>query len=166
MAKTLNVNYSDSSGGTAHSITIPSVNFGVDFRNIQIGKNNEGVISNITSPVGLPERFRFAANNIKDIYAGTSVDKAMYALSRQGTSFLVQLTDTYTLTDESDPSYTVALPMEAHLVVKVPQNEAITDEVVMTFVGRMLAGLFETSDGSAKRRINALLHHSILPKDL
>lgn len=165
MAKTVSVNYTDTAGGAAHGITIPSVNFGADFR-IQKQTPSEVVISNMTSPMGYPEKVRFAASEVTDVYSGTTVDSALYAPSRKGVSFLCQLTDTYTVSDGTDPTYEVALPMEAHLVCKVPSNSNVTAAMVATFLSRLVATLFETDDTTMTNRVDALLHMSPGPTDL
>lgn len=165
MAKTVNVNYTDTAGGATHGITIPSVNFGADFR-IQKSTTSDLMLSNMTSPLGYPEKVRFAASEVADIYSGTTVDRALYAPSRKGVSFLCQLTDTYSVTDDTDAAYEVALPMEAHLVCKVPANANITAAMVKTFISRLLATLFETDDTSMESRVDALLHMSLEPTDL
>lgn len=166
MAKSVITNYTDTTivGGSTPTITIAAVNFGADFR-VEKESTKEATITNITSPIGLPEKFRYAVSTVPDIYAGTSVDRARYAPSKQGVSVLVQLTDTLSVVDSEDPTYSVALPMSAHLVLKVPSNENISSEMIKSFIGRMLSGFFDT--GSATNdRIQALLRMSMLPKDV
>lgn len=165
MAKTVSVNYTDTAGGATHGITIPSVNFGADFR-IQKQSTNDIILANMTSPLGCPEKIRFAASEVADVYSGTSVDRALYAPSRKGISFLCQLTDTFTVSDSTDPTYEVALPMEAHLVCKVPSNSNITAQMVVTTLSRLVATLFETADSTMLDRVDALLHMSLEPTDL
>lgn len=165
MAKSVNVNYTDTTGGATHGITIPSVNFGADFRakKEQVG---EIVLTNMTSPLGLPEQIEFYSSEVPDVYAGTSVDRALMAPSRKGIKFIAKLRDTYTVTDDTDTSYEIALPMEAHLVCKVAANANLTTEMVVAFISRFLAGLFETDDTTMNNRIDALLHMSVKPEDL
>lgn len=166
MAKSITYNHTDTTGGATHGITIPSVNFGADFREVSSQKNQEAVISNTTAPLNFPETYRFAANTVNDVYSGTSVDKALYNLSRKGTSFLVQHTEIVTVSDDTDSTYQVALPLEAHIVVKVPQHELVTEEVVTKTICRLFAGLFETDGTTMSSRLKALLRQSLLPKDL
>lgn len=155
-------NYTDTSTGVKPAIEIAPLNFATDFR-VERNTPSEAILTNLTSPIGLPERFRFAASDVKDIYAGTSVDRAYQALSKRGSSVLIQLNDTWTLTDTEKPDFIQALPLSCHLVVKVPQNGYLTTNDVMSFIGRMLGGLFETGS-ITNERLTALLRGSLIPK--
>lgn len=166
MAKQISLNRADSPVTGVTSLTLPLavLNFGADFR-IKSDEPNEAIITNLKSPIDRPERFRFGMSEVKDIYKNAGIDASLYAPSRRGASVLCQLTDVWTVTDSVDPSYEVALPIEGHIVLKVPANENVTTEMIKAFIGRLCAGLFETGD-SGTTRLNSLLRGSLLPKDL
>jgi len=166
MAKSVVYNRTDTpiSGVTELSIPIGLVNFGADFR-IRTNEPGEAVITNITSPIDRPEKYRFAMNEIRDVYRNTGIDTTLYSPSKRGASVLCQLTDVWTVVDSADPSYEVALPLEGHIVLKLPANENITADMVKAFVGRLVSGLFETGVTSSGR-IRTLLRGSLLPQDL
>lgn len=166
MAKTLNMNFNDTTvtGGTAVELTLPQLNYAADFR-VTKDDASEAIITNITSPIDMPERFRFAHNQVADVYKNTGIDPTMYYASRRGTQVLCQLTDTYSVTDASAPDYLALLPVEAHIVVKVPNNDLVSVAQVESLVTRMLAGLYETTAGR-ETRLRSLLRGALLPSSL
>lgn len=166
MAKVLSVNYADTpiSGGVAPSITVPQLNYKADFR-VLVDDPDEAKVTNITSPLDAPEKFRFAHNDVVDVYKNTGIDPTMYYQSRRGTQILCQLTDVYKVTDDADAAYLAMLPVEAHLVLRLPNNELITAAVANQVIGRMLAGLFDPSQ-PANSRMQALLRGALLPPAL
>lgn len=166
MAKSVNKNYTDTpvSGVTSLSLPISVVNFGKDFR-VKVNEPQEVIITNLTSPIDRPEKFRFAMSDIKDIYKNSGIDPNLFSPSKRGVSVLVQLTDTYTVTDSADPTHEVALPLEAHLVLKVPANEAVTTQMIVDFIGRLASGFFETGAVNPNR-VKSLCRGSLLPADM
>lgn len=166
MSKQVNVGYTDSpiSGVTSLELARGLVNFGADFRTVSEAPG-ELVITNITSPTDRPESFRIGYSTVQDVYKGTTIDPSVYAPSRKGISVLVQLTDTYSVTDTTDAEFRVDLPISTHMVIKVPSSEYLTSEHVMAQVGRCVSGLFETGS-EANDRLKALLRGSLKPSDL
>lgn len=167
MAKKISVNYTDTaiSGATPMTLSLPTLNYAVDYR-VRGDEPNEAIITNLTSPIDAPERIRWAHNDIKDVYKNTGIDPTLYYASRRGTQILCQLTDVLTVTDDSSPDYLAELPVSAHLVIKVPNNDLITEDVVMTLIKRMLAGLYETTGTTTTSRLRSLLRGSLLPPAL
>lgn len=165
MAYTINRNYSDTpTGKAAPTITVVGLNFGADFR-IDSDKKGQTDIVNITSPLGCEETWRFASTSVKDIYAGTKAARDMRYPSSRGVALLCQVNDIWTAVNGDDPKDIVALPVSAHLVVKVPANPLVSASDVKDLIGRMLGGLFETGS-SGTDRIEALLRQSTKPKEL
>lgn len=166
MAKKLSVNYTDTAvtGGTAVTLQLPQLNYSSDFR-VTKDEPDEAIVTNLTSPIDQPERIRWAHNSVKDVYRNSGIDPTLYYASRRGTQVLCQLTDVYSVTDTEDASYLALLPVEAHLVVKVPNNDLLTPEQVEVLVSRMLAGLYETT-ASKETRLLSLLRGALLPAAL
>lgn len=166
MAKTLSVNYTDTplATGTAVQYELPQLNYKADFR-VTKDEPSEAIITNLTSPIDQPERFRWAHNNVVDVYKNSGIDPTLYYQSRRGTQVLCQLTDVYKVTDEADTSYLALLPVTCHLVVKVPNNDLISPAVVEALIQRMLSGLYETDNGQYTR-LRSLLRGALLPASL
>lgn len=166
MAKELSVNYTDTAvtGGTAVELLLPQLNYAKDFR-VTKDEPSEAIITNLTSPLDQPERFRFAHNLVQDVYRQSGIDPTLYYATRKGTQILCQLTDIYKVTDSADASYLALLPVEAHVVIKVPNNDLLTPQAVEALVSRMLAGLYETTAGQYTR-LQSMLRGALLPADL
>lgn len=167
MARAIAFNFTDSgvSGVTTLKKDIAILNFGSDYR-VKSDTAEEAVIANITSPIDRPESFRFAASPVADIYKGTGIDSGYYSPSRKGISLLCQLTDVYKYADAADSTFKDQyLPISGHVVLKVPCNEALTADMVSTFVGRLIAGLY-SSGMLDSNRLKSMLRGALLPLDM
>lgn len=167
MARAIALNYTDSgvSGVTTLKKDIAILNFGSDYR-VRQDDASEAVIANITSPIDRPESFRFSCSPVADIYKGTGIDSGFYSPSRKGISLLCQLTDVYKYADAADSTFhDQYLPMSGHIVLKVPCNEALTADMISTFVGRLIAGLYASGNLDASR-LKAMLRGALLPTDM
>lgn len=166
MAKVINVGYTDTpiAGSPVLNLLRGSVNFKADFR-VKQETPNEVVVTNLTSPVDRPERFRFAYSDVSDIYKGTDINPAVYAPSRRGVSVLCQLTEVISVTDTTDPSYRKDVPISVHTVLKVPADEDITSAMIQTALARALSGFYDTGLVTTDR-IKAMVRGSLTPSDL
>lgn len=166
MSKSIVKNYTDTpiSGVTELNLARGLVNYAADFR-VKSETAEEAVITNMTSPISFPEKFRTKVNDLVNIYKGSGVDPALYPPSKKGVSILSQISEVWTVVDSTDTTFQVALPVSAHIIVKVPNSEYITAADVQTLVGRLISGLYETGSESTER-LSALLRGSMLPKDL
>lgn len=166
MAISVQLNHTDTAIPGVTSLALPRglVNFGSDFCVKQNGPG-ESIITNRTSPIDAPERFRFAVSPVKDVYQNTDIDSTVKAPSKRGTRILCQLTDIYTLTDSVDATYRVDLPLEGHIVLTLPNDGNITSAMLLSFIGRLVSGLFETGSTTADRLISEL-RGSMLPTGL
>lgn len=166
MALRLNVPYTDTpvSGSPTLNLGLMPVNFPVDF-SVMEDVAGEVIVTNSTCAVDRPERFRFAASDVKDVYKGTDIDPNLYTPSRRGVSVVIQLTDVYSLTDDTNTSYQAALPVSGHLVLKMPNNALLTGDMVKTFLSRLVDGAFTTGLVDTAR-LQSLLRGSLRPKGL
>lgn len=166
MAKVLSVNYTDTpiSGVSSLDFKRGLVNYGADFK-IKSDEPGEVILTNLTSPVVYPERIRFSVSDVNNVYTGSSIEPSLHAPTKRGTSLLVQITENWKVTDTADASFEAALPVSAHIVIKVPNHELVTPDAVETLVGRLISGLYETGVTTDKR-LTALLRGSLKPSDL
>ena len=166
MAKVVNVGYTDTpiDGVTSLELDRGLLNFGADWR-VKTDSPGEVIISNLTSPVDRPERIRVSQSDVSNIYTGTDIDPSVYAPSRRGTSVLCQITETFSVTDTVYADYRIDLPVSAHLVIKVPNNENLTAAMVQTTIGRLISGIYDTGSETTVR-LAAILRGSLKPSDL
>lgn len=166
MAKIINVGYTDTpiSGVTSLAFARGLVNYGANFRK-KSDTPNEVVLTNLTSPVDRPERFRLSSSDVANVYTGTDIDVSVYAPSKKGVSVLCQLSEVISVTDDTDASYRVDLPISAHIVLKVPASEFLTSAMIQTFLGRLVSGVYDTGSLTTSR-LDAILRGSLSPGDL
>lgn len=166
MSKSVSFGYTDTAIPGVTTLDFPRglVNYGADFR-VKSNKADELILTNITSPMDRPEKFRFAWTIVDNIYNGSGISTAVQAASLRGVNLLVQLTEVGSISDSTDAAYRVDVPMSAHLVIRIPAIEEITEAHVTTLVGRMISGLFETGS-EANDRLKSLLRGSLEPTDL
>lgn len=166
MAKTVNVGYTDTPISGVTSLEFPRglVNFAADFRK-KSTTAQESILTNLTSPVDRPEKFRISYSDVANVYSGTDIDASVYAPSKKGVSVLIQLTEILSVTDSVDATFRVDLPISAHVVLKVPASEYLTSAMVQTFLGRLVSGLYDTGSLTTDR-INAILRGSLTPGDV
>lgn len=166
MTKALSVNYTDTaiSGVTSLNLKRGLVNFGADFK-VKSDEPGEVILTNLTSPVVYPEKMRISASDVANVYTGSSIEPSLYAPTKRGTSLLVQLTEIWKVTDTAVPEMEIALPVSAHIVIKVPNHELVTPAAVETLVGRLVSGLYETGSTDSTR-LTALLRGSLKPSDI
>lgn len=101
------------------------------------------VLTNLTSPLGLPETVEYQFQEIADVYANTGIDRALCTPSKHGVAFFVKVQETWTAKDSSDaaaPEY--ALPVTATLRIKMPQNGLIATADVQALLKRLITALY------------------------
>ena len=167
MAKVTSLGYTDTSieGVTAVDFARGLLNYEADFRVKQNQPGKEIVLTNITSPLDRPERLRIAYSEIPNIYNGSGIDPSISAPSKRGVSVLVQLTEVISISDSVDADYRIDLPVSYHLVIKVPNSEHITGDVIEAGLGRLLSGLYDTGDTTVAR-LGSILRGSLTPAGL
>lgn len=166
MTKQLVLNRADTaiSGVPSLSLPLAVLNLPVDFVT-KTRSNKEVVLANLTSPLGAVETIRFAVNDVANVYSGTQIQPTMWATSKHGVSILAQLNDIFSVTDTVDASFRQDLPVSAHIVLKVPDSELITGDVLKAIVGRLVDALFD-SGAVASSRLVALARGSLIPANV
>lgn len=160
MAKTLNKGFTDSVTSTKN-VAIPSLSWATDFKT-KTDDPNEVIITNVTCPLDRPETVRFGYTEINDVYKNTSIDSSVYAPTKRGIQLLAQINDVYSVTDTVDATYRVDLPVQAHIVIKVPANENITADVVNALIARSVSTFYATSTVTSEK-IAAMIRGSLRP---
>lgn len=163
MAKIINKGYVTSSE-TSLETAATGLDYPVNFA-VKSDVPGECKIVNNTTPLDRPEIIRFAYSEIEDVYKNTNIDPSVYGASRKGVQILVQLSEVWSLTDTVDASYRVDLPISAHIVLKVPACEYITNSDILGAVNRLMGGLYvdKTVDTN---RLQALLRGSLKPGNM
>lgn len=164
MSKTINTAVTDTaiSGVTAPSLTLPILNYDSDFRLKTSHNANEVIMVNTTTGLAEDEQIRVAFSEIADIYKNAGISCDNVGSSKTGYSLLVQLTKAVPVKDSTDATYSNTVPLSAHMVIKVPKSEAITNDTIKLMVTRLVAALYE---GGTLKALG-MLKGAISPKGL
>lgn len=163
MAKTISKGYTDTITATKN-VAIPDLDYDADFR-VKSQDPGSAILANITSPLDRTETLTFGYSEIKDVYKDQSIDSAVQPASHKGVQILAKVTDVFSLTDSSDASYRVDLPVSAHVVIRVPACEYISTGDIQGLAMRAVAGLFDTGKIDTTR-LASLLKGALVPKEL
>lgn len=162
MAKVVSFGYVDTPLENPESLSIKlGTNYGADFRT-RVDDPNEVVMTNLTAAQGRPEKFRWAFTEIPDVYKNTDIEPALRNQTKGGVQILCELTDVWTVTDSEDATYNVALPLKAHLVLRVPNTDFLSVDQIQYLVNRLVSGLYDQGSISTER-LSALLRGSLKP---
>lgn len=166
MSKVINNGYTDTAIAGVTSLNFPRglVNYKSDFR-VQKNGVTDVTLTNITSPVDRQEKFRFAISEIPNVYANTGIDNSVWSASTKGQSLLISVSEVISVTDSTDPSYRVDLPLTCNITLKLPNSDVLTSEYILAFLGRAVSGAFETGSLTTDG-IKRLIHGSLTPLDL
>lgn len=165
---TITINKGYEADGTPATLTTTVHHFPTTFAKREASAG-ESVLVNTGSPTDRLEVVRTAIKDIKNIYNGTGIIPGFQSPNQTGRQLLVQINETWAKVDSSDASYRQDLPVQAHLVIKLPNEALISENDVVELIGR-LVGLLSESDGSAvptiTSRLVALLRGALTPAGL
>lgn len=141
MAYSLNHNTSIDTGDPDVTITTHSVDTD-DFAVKSISPDTF-TMTNMVSPIAFPENVEINVAKINNVYANTGIDPTLYTPTKRGTSVRVQLRETWTYADSSDPSKPMyAMPVSASLHIRVPNNDIIALSDIRALFKRLLAAAY------------------------
>jgi hypothetical protein len=168
MAISINYPATDSSSLISPSITIPALTWGSDWAVAQ--QRNEGsnsvLLQNLSAGLLTPQSFMVSKRELQNVYANTTVDRALWAPTTKGQRLTIGFKDSPYLTDSADASWLQVLPVLAELRVSVPYSQYVTASVVEYVISRMIAGLHETGQTTMTTRLTRLLRGALTPSDL
>lgn len=167
MTKVIKPGFTDTPIEGVSTLNFPRglLNIKQDFRVKSNDNGKEIVLTNVTSPIDRPENIRIAYNQVSNIYNGTGIEPSVLAPTKRGVNVLTQLTDIYSVVDDTDADYRIDLPVSCHLVIKAPASEFIDAEIIQKSIGRLLSSLFDTGSVSDSR-LEAILRGSLVPSEL
>lgn len=149
------------------SVNIPDLDYNKDFA-VTKDESDTVVITNVTSPIDQPETIRWSYQNVNDVYRNTGIDPSMTATTKRGVSIVGQVNDVMRVTTDEESGccgVSYDLPLEAHVVIKVPLNQNVTSDVALALVKRAFATLFSTGSVTSQR-IGQLLRDALKPAEM
>lgn len=157
-------NFTDSSVTAPGNLTPAALNFTADFAKKEASTNSAALV-NTTSPLDRQETVKFSWSPVNNVYSGSGIDASAYSQNKTGVSVLAQVNTVLSVTD-SVTNKRVDLPLSAHVVMKVPNHEAITADILQVLANRVVGLLYEQSGSAAGPRLNNLVRGAVLPKAL
>lgn len=161
MSSTSSWNYTDTAATAVATLQPATLDYDVDFAKKDSKAENTLIITNTTSPLDRPENIRYAVSRVNNIYSGSGLEAGFQAPNRAGVSVLVQDTTVLTVVDDAGNRYDY--PFSAHLVLKVPFSEVVTDTVLNTVLNRLIGACYEKSGTSAGPRISKMIRGALTP---
>lgn len=165
MSKSLGFSFTDTAFGAPAVLNLvrANTNYGADWSPVK-QTPGETIITNITASTDRPEKIRIAYSEVKDVYAGSSIDPAYMAPSKKGFSLVAQITEIARVTETVDASF-YDLPITAHIVIKAPANELVTATVLETILKRLLSSLYN-DNLTTIARFNELVRGVVTPPEV
>lgn len=104
---------------------VPMTDYSVKDRSV-----GQIVLINKTSPLDRVQVLKYQSREIGDIYKGSDVNPAMYSPNRTGRNIATVFSFIARATDGTDDKLTRDLPVKATVSVTIPNDAAITVDVV------------------------------------
>jgi hypothetical protein len=150
-----------SNNGGLYSVSIT----GPDYADYAVVSDtgNECRITDVNANLQTPRTVRYASQDIANVYSGTDIDPSAYAPVRRGKSVVVQTSLNVQVTDTTDPSFLVLLPVQIHTVVKMPISDYLSSAAIDSLLKDHFGDLIidATTD-----RLPRLLRGALKPSEL
>lgn len=160
MSKSTSWGFTDTVVATKN-VAVPDLSYTADYA-VESYDAQKVSLVNKTSPLDQLEHLRYQCQEVPNIYKGTSIDPSAYSVSRKGISVAVVLNDTLRVTESTDASYQMDLPVKATLTVVVPQSAYLSADLIASLIKRNVAAWFGTGVVTSDR-IMALVRGSMKP---
>lgn len=166
MAFTSSFGYTDSNSAKTVNVARSNLNFNKDFAETTDG-DGLCILTNTTTPLDQKETIRFQTQKISNIYSGAGIDPAYSSQNKKGLSLLLQVNDVLRVTSDTDLSYQLDLPLSAHMVIRVPENQHVTAQKVQELALRVVGLLYASDDSTnSVSRLEQMLRGAMTPSDM
>lgn len=146
------------------SISIADLSYASDYTKVS-DEPEEAVIRNITGlELTSPESLRFGVSAVTNVYNGTNTDAASQFPSKKGTQVLVEISENYRAVNKVTGDE-IDLPCKGRIVLRVPNNSAVTADLIRDLLTRTIAAAFATGKSNPSRIVE-LIRGSLLPDGL
>lgn len=165
MSKTISNNQPTSTVTVSRTVPVPAWNS--DFRPSS-DKPGDINLTCIAAPLDAPTSVILKSNTVPNVYKNSvgSIPAEMQSPIKTGVKVLCQRNEVWSKKDSSDTTYKVNLPVSAHLVLQIPNDDTITVDDVDGIIDRMIGGLYEIVDSKGSTRLSAILRQALMPAGL
>lgn len=112
---------------TTTSVELTDIDFSGSFAELETGKANEKIYQKITGNVDQPTSFRIAIDDVKNVYANTDIQPALYSVQKKGKRLLVSLRATLRKEDATTGTK-VDYPIQTNCVMQYPISADVNAE--------------------------------------
>lgn len=141
---------------TAVTFPVAPLNYDADFQLIEDSARRV-VYTDVTSPRTQPSTLRIAQQSRPNVYAGTTIDPAVFLPIKKGTDTIIELREVWSEVDSTDTSYLKLFPVRAAITLTLPDADQVTADAVLRLVARAVAALYVQGDDDHEAGIEALL---------
>lgn len=149
-------------GVSAVAVTVPPINFEADMLPL-VDDPGVNIYVDSTSPVDQPSTIRLATRDVANVYAGTSIDPAVFLPSRKGRDIVAQAQEVHVINDSEDPSNIRMYPIKCTITVNAPIDPSVTPAVLEHIVARALASIARQGEDDLAAGL-AALHRGVTTK--
>jgi len=166
LSKTLAFGFTDTAftGGDAEVDMAFQQNFGEDFR-VLSDVPGELILTNITTPVDMPETIRIAQKRLANVYSASDIDASNYPSDKSGTTTLVESRFVVAIEDSTEPLLRKFIPVKVGFTLITPNDGDVPNSAIRTLIERSIGNLFETHDAS-DGYLNSIRHGVLSKKDM
>lgn len=144
-------------GITPLTFVMSPLNFPVDFRVIEEGPGKV-VYTDITAPLDQPSTIRIAQTSKANVYAGTSIDPAVFLASKSGIDTIAECREIWREIDSVDLKFQHDWPVRCALTLSLPNTSQVTPALVEALVKRTVAAaLYAQGVQTATTGLSSLL---------
>lgn len=149
-------------GVSAITFAVAPLNYVADFLPL-VDDPGVNIFVDNTAPVNRPSTLRLAVRDVSNIYAGTSIDPAVFLPSRKGRDIVVQVQEVHEVTDSANAALLQQYPIKGTLTINAPLDEAVTPAVLEHVVARLVAAIARQGDDDLAAGLSAL-HRGVTTK--
>lgn len=148
---------------TKKNIAVPDLSWSTDYA-ISVEEPEEGQLVNTTgAAISSPEKVRFAAQDIANIYKNTGIDITQQATLKNGRRCMSEISINYQAVN-SVSGTEVIIPVKGRIVLELPSAPFVTQTLVNDGLYRTIAAGFDGAGSVDSDRFVELARGSILPE--
>lgn len=148
MATSTNLHLTGISSQSPQGYQLPNLDWSDKWSRVG-GSANNTILADTTSPYDAQTRIRVATTSVADVYRGTGIDPSYTLPTKRGVSALVQLNLIATVTDSSDSTFRVDLPISMHAVLRVPLCSYLSAPALESVFQYCIGAFYGTNEGTS-----------------
>jgi hypothetical protein len=167
MSKTILVPYNDTVAAdvVAGSLSLPAINWPADWR-VSATTTSRTRLENLTTTTPGAETVQLDWSNIKDVYQGTSVERALQAPSKRGQNCRVTYRVIRRVVETDDPTWEIHIPSGGEFSWFFPISPYYGTQQAVEDLSRMIAVLKEAQLQVIDNGVESLMHRITRPAEV